>query len=332
MKRVTLLTVLVLAFCQVDAKVIFVMQGKHGNGTSWETAMSSLKKATLQAKAGDQIWVAAGIYTPTTDNDRNVAFVIPNGVALYGGFNGTEATLEERNIQQNTTILSGEIGNPNDKNDNSYTVIYTKEASAATIIDGFVIESGSAMGSADKGMPQRSGAGWYNDGGQTASNPTIANCIFRGHVAFEGGAIYNYANNGTCSPSITNCKFINNKSYLNGGAIFNDGTTGTCAPKITGCTFEGNTASYGAGILNKAESGKATPLIRNCHFVNNTASSRGSVVYNDRTTTSEGICEAIMSGCRMEANNSRIGNEISNRVSSFDLSAYESSTSNSSGY
>jgi hypothetical protein len=58
------------------------------------------------AVSGQEIWVAAGLYNPTSDIDSSVSFVMKAGVAIYGGFAGIEAELNERDWVLNETILS----------------------------------------------------------------------------------------------------------------------------------------------------------------------------------------------------------------------------------
>lgn len=322
---------MILAVGHLSARVIFVKKGANGNGSSWDQAMGNLQEALLRAKAGDQIWVAAGKYFTTKDNDRTKSFVVPDGVTLIGGFAGFEAMPEQRDPASNLTILSGEIGQPS-KDDNAFTVVYTKNASSATIVDGFVIMGGSATGSASQNPMHHKGAGWYNDAINGTSSPSIRNCIFMSNIAREGAGMYNFASNGTCEPTIENCKFISNLSDLDGGAVFNDGNNGSCNPRFTNCFFEANEATYGAGMFNKAEYGSAQPLLKNCVFVANVAYIRASGVYNDRTASSKGTCEAIMVGCRFEKNSSSVGSEISSRVGSFNFSGLESNNIKSSGY
>ncbi|CCQ50309.1 hypothetical protein [Crocosphaera watsonii] len=54
--------------------IIYVKSGSTGNGSSWNSAFGTLQSAIAAAQAGDQIWVAAGTYTPTTGLDRNLLF------------------------------------------------------------------------------------------------------------------------------------------------------------------------------------------------------------------------------------------------------------------
>ena len=200
--------------------------------------------------------MAAGTYLPTTDNERSVAFTSPSGVKVYGGFQGTEKKLEERKPTENLTILSGEIGDAAVAEDNSYTIVYFNNVSAATTLDGFVITGGYADGLVEGADLSTCGAGIFNNGEAGISSPTIANCLFLENFSREGAAIYNYANEGETSPVISACKFVYNRSDFNGGAIFNDGNFGTCNPTITNCSFDGNEFMYGAGILNDGESAK----------------------------------------------------------------------------
>ena len=80
-------------------------------GASWNDAYTDLQDALAVAGASDQIWVAEGTYVPTSTEDRAISFVINNGVKVYGGFVGNETAVWQRDIDENKTILSGNIGN-----------------------------------------------------------------------------------------------------------------------------------------------------------------------------------------------------------------------------
>lgn len=294
-----------LAFCQVDAKVIYVKLGGNGNGSSWDHALGSVQEALQRSRSGDQIWVAAGTYFTTTDGDRSKSFIIPDGVALYGGFTGTESSVDQRDPKSNPTYLSGEIGTAS-RNDNAFTVVFTENVSASTIVDGFTIANGAANGSDESRIMEIGGAGWYNlaSNGRNSS-PKIQNCIFTQNTGREGAAIFNRSvNDGTCQPTIKECTFVNNKADFDGGAILNYSESGNCSPKILNCTFLANEATYGAGVYNKAKSGKASPYMQNCLFKGNIAYIRDGGVHNAR---SEGSCEAILAGCRFEQNAAAVG-------------------------
>ncbi len=81
-----------------DATTIFVNAGATGgtyNGDSWATAYTTLYEALTDAQTSSKdIWVAAGTYYPDTSgfttDIREATFQMINGVAIYGGFAGTE--------------------------------------------------------------------------------------------------------------------------------------------------------------------------------------------------------------------------------------------------
>ncbi len=80
------------------------------DGTSWADAFMDLHDALAVAVAGDEVWIAAGTYKPDRGTgDRNMSFLIPAGVALYGGFDGWETDREQRDRVPNPTILSGDL-------------------------------------------------------------------------------------------------------------------------------------------------------------------------------------------------------------------------------
>jgi len=51
-----------------------------------------------------------GTHKPITGKDRNATFQLKKGVAVYGGFAGTETARTQRDPAARITILSGEIG------------------------------------------------------------------------------------------------------------------------------------------------------------------------------------------------------------------------------
>ncbi len=87
----------VLSTAQADDHIIYVDADATGaaTGLSWTNAFTTVQDALAVAQPGDEIWVAEGVYYPDegagqTNNARASTFQLLDGVALYGGFAGTE--------------------------------------------------------------------------------------------------------------------------------------------------------------------------------------------------------------------------------------------------
>jgi hypothetical protein len=70
----------------------------QNNGSAWADAFTDLHNALAIASQGDEVWVAEGEYRPDTATNRDRSFVLKSGVKFYGGFNGTETSLAQRDI------------------------------------------------------------------------------------------------------------------------------------------------------------------------------------------------------------------------------------------
>ena len=72
------------------------------DGSSWTNAYRSLEQALDQAAHCPDIsaiWMADGIYTPFSEVSRSSGYSIPQGVSIYGGFEGNEtAETNERSV------------------------------------------------------------------------------------------------------------------------------------------------------------------------------------------------------------------------------------------
>ena len=150
-KQLLMLVILSTGLTKMSAQTIYVSSSASGlnNGSSWTNAYNSLQTALSNASPGHQLWVVAGTYKPTPVNNPDSSFNLKNGVKIYGGFNGTETGLNQRNWKTNITILSGDI----DNNDlaspasivsdiigyNSKHILRIKTIDSEAILDGFVI-------------------------------------------------------------------------------------------------------------------------------------------------------------------------------------------------
>ncbi len=234
-------------------------------GTSWGTAFATLQHALTMAGAGSQVWVAAGTYKPTSTTDRSISFLLKNGVAVYGGFAGTETNLAQRNWQINVTILSGDIDGDATLANNSYHVVTGNNTYATSILDGFTISGGNADGG-------QHGGGIYCSSGY----PVLSNLIISNNSTGDlGGGMYNVLGN----PTLTNVTFTGNASGNRGGGLY----TERGAPSLINCTFTGNNAIDGAGVSNGNGTypGTSNALFTNVIFKNNTASHFGGGMYSE---------------------------------------------------
>ncbi|MBU0473370.1 MAG: T9SS type A sorting domain-containing protein [Bacteroidetes bacterium] len=276
------------------------------NGTSWLSAYTSFQSALDNAVSGDEIWIAKGTYKPSSDNglgggSRYYHFSLKIGVDVYGGFAGTENSIEERENyghgEVNETIFSGDLNGDDvgftNNSENCYHVIYNHTTSINAIhFDGVTVSGGNANGSGDHAK----GGGMFN---YRASNPLLNHIIFSGNSAVYGGGMYSYNNylthtnvtyknniadygSGICiQGAITDIKFHNciisgNKSNYDGGGVFIEGAR--FLPINT--TITGNHADRnGGGIYVNNSFGPQSDLM-NSILWGNTATNSGSQVYN----------------------------------------------------
>ena len=273
--------VLPLAPAHASGTIRYVVPEAPAQGTcvSWATACS-LSHALSIAVSGDQIWVKKGVHKPPVlfgGDSRQSSFVLKNGVALYGGFAGTETALNQRDWTVNITVLSGDIDN-NDRTDangvitttanivgnNVYHVLRSTNVNSTAVLDGFIVTGGQANGT----NPRNSGGGMQN---VTNGSPTLTNVIFIGNTAKDdGGGMGNYFNS---NPILTNVTFSSNTAN-NGGGM---GNYSNSSPTLTNVTFSGNTANNGGGMLNQDGS---SPTLTNVTFSGNTATESGGGMVN----------------------------------------------------
>jgi uncharacterized repeat protein (TIGR01451 family)/fimbrial isopeptide formation D2 family protein len=281
-------------------------------GLSWTDAFTNVQDGLAAATSGDEIWVAEGVYYPDEgtgqiNDDRASTFALQNGVALYGGFAGTESKRDARDPHAHVTVLSGDVDHETtpdtnaDGNEiaetwsdiqgnNAYHVVTSSGTGDTTVLDGFTITAGYANGS----DPHDEGGGMLNNAGSpqladvtfsgnqanrgggmlnSAGSPQLTDVRFRGNQAvYDGGGM---ANGYDSSPTLTNVAFSGNQAGRNGGGIYNYDSTGA----LTNVAFYGNRAVQDGGGMANYEGDH--PQLVNVTFGGNQAGEDGGGMFND---------------------------------------------------
>ncbi len=266
--------------------VIYVDADANGanNGSTWQDAYTDLSEAIDDAQSGDQVWVAAGIYVPTSQpnydigssNERFNHFTLKNGVSLVGGFAGDETSIDQRDLDANKTVLSGDLGGDDNIESEGYVADYTDvnggnvlklfyfpegtDIDTTAVLDGFVLSGAVADNDV---FPYMGGAAMLCQG----ASPKVVNCDFYGNYAkVDGGAIWI----NQSSMIIENCTFSGNYAETHAGAVYFENTSAS----LKECTFSNNTAKYGGAVY--IEKGDETSVIENCVFDNNQTLTSGN--------------------------------------------------------
>ena len=244
-----------------------------GDGASWATAYASLSDALSAAQPGDQVWIAAGTYRPgAPGSPRTVTFEVGVGVEVYGGFDGSETSLDQRDPIANPTVLSGDLlgdDGPGFANasENAYHVVTASDPAASGRLDGLVITGGNANGA---------GLGEGGGGGIVGGGCELFDLVVEGNQGY-GGAGWSIGLSGAASA--TGCTFRNNVAVGNGGAIFS-----AVAVQLERCTIAGNEGAWGGGVA--LEVPIEDSLFVDCLVVGNRATEVGGGVSCFYATTS----------------------------------------------
>ena len=228
----------------------------------WQDVRSKddLPSILQNAKAGDQIWLQ-GYPAPYQSGPGNPVYVVPDkngltvpaGVALYGGFRGTEASPDEREVvdggiayrMKYRTVLTGDIlrndqphnvdlifpNGQNNRSDNATHVLTldlstgsgSLNSGAATVVNGVTIARGHADGSGEVG-----GGIYVTAGKGQQVGYRIEQCFFIGNYATRGGGLYveDGVADGYGDCLVDRCGFFNNAAgeraglANQGGAIY----------------------------------------------------------------------------------------------------------------
>lgn len=266
------------------------------DGLSWENAIT-LTEALNLAKAGDEIWVKG--YEDITGHIYKApkgGFVLPSGVAMYGGFYGDETikndlpTGRHKYQMKYQTALVGDI-DTNDKasqqliiypenttrTDNAIHVLTlqmgvtqdnTNDGNKPTIVSGFLIAAGNASG--ENTSANGRGGGIYvvnnsNDGNAQSRFFRISQCNFANNYGMRGGAIYVDNSCTNQLSAISYCSIFNNVA----------GKRGSSENEGGGMWIDGTATVYNCNINNNTNGGirlSGTSKIVNCSVIANTVS------------------------------------------------------------
>jgi hypothetical protein len=296
MKKIyTLLTAVSLGAAAIGQSTIYVDIDATGSndGSSWSNAYTALQDAINNATAGDEIWISEGTYYPTEDATGSTTPSSENqkqfrwdakDLKIYGGFDGTETSLSERDWENNAVVLSGDVGVIGDQSDNCNTVLYLNGLGQTSILNGVTITKAQSSLLQQGGIEGHSLAGFTfenvelsynqctNKGGSYigGSEVYLINCEFHHNTATEGGTFYLSGVN----LHIEACIFHHNSSTQHSGNItFNGGNGGPIIGHTTilNSLFHNNTAGTIAGgglfFYNVPQGAQ----IVNCTFANNEA-------------------------------------------------------------
>ena len=250
----TLLAVLLLGSAAKAQTIYYVTpDGKNPtDGNQWEVSgitdeqILTLPEALAKANAGDQIWLL-GFEQITSADQLYVApadgFTVNSGIKLYGGFRGTERTIDERPTLGKApyftyrSVLSGDI-NRDDKVDEInyvYPTNTTRSDNAKHVLSLNMVPT--------------------QQSGNNNTYPTVVNgfTVIGGNATDFGGGIYVYGSNaGGGAYQIEKCFLLNNYAAQGGGAIYvsADVKATSTESRIVDCVVYNNLAGVRSGSEN----------------------------------------------------------------------------------
>jgi len=321
------LALIALTAVTTQAATIYVNDNAPGFpiGNSWINAFKGLEVALAGADAGDEIWVAQGVYMPGTVESET--FQLKTGVEVYGGFfavPGTENSFGMRDPDMFITILSGDIDGNDTNTDgnniaettndivgaNSDHVVTGSGTDGTAVLDGFTITAGQADGVS----PDDNGGGMISDNG----SPTLSRLNFSGNLASEdgGGIFYSLFGNLT----MDRLNFSGNFAKQ-GAGIYSGGGDST----FTDVTFLGNTASSnGGGMFNSSNDS----MLTNVRFLGNSGGGNGGAVVNADSDAT--LTNVIFSG-NSAVRGGAMSNTFSSNLTLTNVTVFGNSATNDGG-
>ena len=246
--------------------ILYIASDGDGNGSSWSSAYPNLEYAlgicSLYKKS--TIWIKNGTYYG--DTTSNVAFTIPKGITIYGGFAGTESSIDDRDLNSTArTILSG---------NNKRAVLYSPTTTTGSKLYDITLANGLAEDGA--------GADFRNE-------IRFERCIFENNraTAEDGAAVNSTTGYLYCCIFRNNqCSAVNiGNSYIKNSLIVHNDGYGIKSQNgyIDGCDIVCNS---GVGTINQSGT-----KIRNSIFWHNDSSLTDNNISNITFCAIEGFGE-----------------------------------------
>ncbi|MEI7831763.1 MAG: IPT/TIG domain-containing protein, partial [bacterium] len=243
--------------CSVTKPIISIPQvlfvkpdGNDSNdGFTWNTAKKSIQAAIndMESKYYDQsyfyktheIWVAKGTYC------ENILLNKP--LRIYGGFNGTEQTIEQRNWSKNNTIIDGQRKSSVIHILNTYLVTgwYLGNGWPEFVISGFTIINGTGTVGSNRLLYGGGIYSEYTNAKGKIPDIVLLHNIFRDNTASFGAGVY-IKGTMSCANNI----FLHNRASIDGGGLLQKFNPDSYANNILlNNTFSLNTADRNGGAI-----------------------------------------------------------------------------------
>ncbi len=243
----------------------------------------SIGQAIAAAQNGDTILVSPGVYTGLDNHNMNLV--------------GKEIVIRSEAGPETTIIDVFNDGT----HDDQHAFIFQAGEDASTKIEGFTIKNalgaeggaivifgaspvirdciftdnagpGAAMWITNSAAPQVLNCRFIDNPGNSIGGAIVCreestarfeNCLFEGNQSANGAFLC-----WNASPTVVNCRFINNWAGATGGAVF---LQDNCYPTFTHCFFQNNSANKGGAVWVEGRSvwGRCRPVFTECIFDGN---------------------------------------------------------------
>lgn len=268
MKKKNLLCLVALVLCSFSLMaqdVHFVNHAAQGanDGSTWENAFTSLDSALARAQGSDLIWIAKGTYKPGGDNGNNMSrFTVDKTLRIFGGFAGNETNVDERDVEANPVILSGDHMD-NDESavdsvsrvDNSWHIMHiTPDIPITVRLTDLIFGGGSTRDNRDLPLEFAGGAILAE------SQILVTNCHFANNYGLAGGCVALLE--GASISQFVGCTFVDNFSDAQSACVFLDNCHNVA---FEDCVFSDNTTTR--GVIYPLNSFGTE--INRCNFTNN---------------------------------------------------------------